>query len=130
MSSVEGTVVIEDQSEFRRVLGAGGPVVVNFTAAWCAPCRTLGPVLADLAREHAGRVTVAVVDVERAPDLAQAYRVTSMPTLIAFRGGQVVTQMVGFGGRGPIRKLFDELVRVEQPAPRIETSDRPAQPRR
>ena len=110
MSRVEGSVTIDNQGEFRRlVLAADGPVVVNFTAAWCAPCRHLSPVLADLAREHAGRVHVAVVDVEQAPDLAQAYRVTSMPTLIAFRGGQVVAHMVGFGGRATVQKLFDEL---------------------
>jgi thioredoxin 1 len=129
MSKVEGATVIDDQTEFRQlVLDAAGPVVAYFTAAWCAPCRNLSPVLADLAREHTGRVAVAVVDVEHAPDLAQAYRVTSMPTLLAFRGGQVVAQLVGFGGRGPVQKLFDELAR--DPVPRVATSDRAAQPGR
>jgi len=83
--------------------------VVEFTARWCAPCRRLVPLLDELARRHAGRVRVVVVDVEATPDLAQAYRVSAMPTLLGFRGGQVVAQQVGFGGRAAVERLFDEL---------------------
>lgn len=91
------------------VLAAPTPVVVEFTARWCAPCRRLAPVLDELARRHAGRVRVVVVDVEATPDLAQAYRVSAMPTLLGFRGGQVVAQQVGFSGRAAVERLFDDL---------------------
>ncbi|HEY8144402.1 MAG TPA: thioredoxin domain-containing protein [Kofleriaceae bacterium] len=91
------------------VLAAPTPVVVQFTASWCAPCRRLAPVLRELADRHAGRVALVVVDVEASPDLAQAYRVTSMPTLLGFRGGQVVAQQVGFSGRARVEELFAEL---------------------
>jgi thioredoxin 1 len=91
------------------VLAAATPVVVEFTASWCAPCRRLAPILSELAGRHAGRVGLVVVDVEAEPDLAQAWRVTSMPTLLGFRGGRVVAQQVGFSGRAPIERLFAEL---------------------
>ncbi len=91
------------------MLEAAVPVVVDFTAAWCAPCRVLAPLLDELAGRHAGQVRVAVVNVEVAPELAQAYRVTAMPTLLAFHRGQVVRQTVGFSGRGPVEKLFEQL---------------------
>ena len=103
-------IVLATSGDFRdHVLGSREPVVVDFTARWCAPCRSLSPVLEELALRHAGRVRVAVVDVEQAPELAQAYRVTAMPTLISFRAGQVVAHTVGFGGRGPLERLFEEL---------------------
>jgi thioredoxin 1 len=103
-------VVLASSTDFsKRVLESPEPVVVEFTAAWCAPCRSLAPVLDDLAARHAGQVHVAIVDVEQSPELAQTYRVTSMPTLLAFHRGQVVAQLVGFGSRRPVERLFAEL---------------------
>lgn len=99
-----------------EVLAAPTPVVVEFTASWCAPCRRLAPVLRELAARHAGRVALVVVDVEERPDLAQAWRVSSMPTLLAFRAGQVVAQQVGFSGRAPVERLFADLAISAAPA--------------
>ena len=92
-----------------EVLAAPTPVVVQFTARWCGPCRQLEPVLRELVSRHAGRVKLVVIDVEAMPDLAQAYRVTSMPTLFGFRGGAVVAQQVGYAGRARVEKMFAEL---------------------
>jgi thioredoxin 1 len=105
-------IVTTSEAFGSQVLEAGEPVLVDFTAAWCAPCRQLAPLLDELAGRHAGRVRVAVVNVEEAPELAQRYRVTSMPTLLAFHRGQVVRQMVGFGGRAPVERLFAELTQL------------------
>jgi thioredoxin 1 len=116
MDRSDKPVIIATWDDFRRaVLEAPAPVVVEFTAAWCAPCRHLAPVLDELARRHAGRVRVAVVQVEASPELAQAYRVTAMPTLLAFRGGQVVAHKVGHGGRAPVERLFAELAELAEP---------------
>ncbi|HKE13314.1 MAG TPA: thioredoxin family protein [Kofleriaceae bacterium] len=110
MSASSNSVFLTTSNDFHQaVLEAAGPVLVEFTASWCAPCRALAPVLEELGRRHAGRVRVAVVDVEASPELAQAHRVTAMPTLIAFHRGQVVAHAIGFGGRARVEKLFDEL---------------------
>ena len=119
MSSPVEPIILSTSDDFRHVvLEASEPVVVDFTAAWCAPCRALSPVLEELGRRHAGRVRVAVVRADDTPELAQEYRVTAMPTLIAFHRGQVVSQMVGFGGRARVEKLFAELAALPPlPAP-------------
>lgn len=110
-------IVLECYEDFvQHVLQAEQPAVVDFTAAWCAPCRRLAPVLEELGDRHAGLVRVAVVRVEDVPQLVQTYRVTSMPTLLGFHRGQVVAQLVGFGGRGPVEKLFAELAGFSGPA--------------
>jgi thioredoxin 1 len=110
MTSLDKSIITATSANFSHlVLEATEPVMVEFTAAWCAPCRALAPILDDLARRHAGQVRVAVVNVEEAPELAQAYRVTAMPTLLGFHGGQVVLHQVGFSGRAQVEKLFAEL---------------------
>lgn len=108
---MDSRAVLATSDDFRaQVLESEVPVVVDFTARWCGPCRALAPLLDELAVRHAGRVRVAVVDVEQAPWLSQTYRVTSMPTLIAFRDGRPVAQLVGYTGRRAVDRLFDELI--------------------
>ncbi|MBT2397866.1 thioredoxin [Streptomyces sp. ISL-100] len=89
-----------------EVLKAGLPVLVEFTADWCGPCRQLAPVLSDVAREEADRVKVVQLDVDSNPETTLRYGVLSMPTLIVFRDGEPVKQMVG---ARPKRKLLLEL---------------------
>ncbi|MEU6824315.1 thioredoxin [Streptomyces atriruber] len=85
---------------------ADRPVLVEFTADWCGPCRQLAPVLSELAREEAERLKVVQLDVDRSPETAIAYKVLSAPTMIVFRGGEPVLQMVGARAK---RKLLTEL---------------------
>lgn len=83
-------------SEFdAKVLEAQGPVLVDFFATWCGPCKMLAPTLDEVAGEVAGRAQVYKVDIDQSPNVASRYGVMSVPTLIVFENGQVKNQMVG-----------------------------------
>lgn len=77
------------------VLEATGPVLVDFWAEWCAPCRMVSPVLDEIARENAGKLTVTKLNVDDHPDIAADYHVTSIPTMAVFSGGELVKTIVG-----------------------------------
>ncbi|WSM37605.1 thioredoxin domain-containing protein [Streptomyces sp. NBC_01689] len=89
-----------------EVIGAELPVLVEFTADWCPPCRQMGPVLSALAAEEEGRLKVVQLDVDMNPETTNAYRVLSMPTFLVFRDGEPVKSMVG---ARPRRRLSEEL---------------------
>ncbi|MET9520404.1 thioredoxin [Streptomyces sp. NPDC002994] len=101
-----GVDAVTDATFDAEVLRAGLPVLVEFTADWCGPCRQLAPVLSDVAREEVDRVKVVQLDVDSNPETTIRYGVLSMPTLIVFRDGEPVKQMVG---ARPKRKLLLEL---------------------
>jgi thioredoxin 1 len=94
----------------RRVLESKIPVLVDFFAEWCPPCRTMAPVLEELAREYAGRVKVVKVNVEEEPRLAGEYGIMSLPTLMMFRGGEMVDMVVGAQPKGVVAERLQELV--------------------
>ncbi|MGI5480541.1 thioredoxin [Streptomyces lavendofoliae] len=89
-----------------EVLSADGPVLVEFTADWCGPCRQLAPVLSAVAEEEAGRLKVVRIDADTNPGTVTRYGVLSMPTLLVFRAGEPVRSMVG---ARPKRRLLQEL---------------------
>jgi thioredoxin 1 len=84
--------------------------VVDFWAEWCPPCHRLAPVLDELAAEYAGRARVVKLDVDANPDAARAYGVMAMPTLTVFRGGQVVSQVVGAQPKARLRAQLDSAL--------------------
>lgn len=91
-----------------EVINASLPVVVDFWAPWCGPCRAIGPLLEKMAQSWAGRVKVVKVNVDEEPQLAGAFNIRSIPTLVAMRGRDVVDIRVGFGGPASIESLFEQ----------------------
>ncbi len=90
-----------------EVLKADLPVLVDFWATWCAPCRMLGPVVEEVAEETEGRAIVGKINVDDEMDLARKYRVASIPTLIVFKNGQEVNRSVGVVEKEDILELLD-----------------------
>ncbi|MFF5402095.1 thioredoxin family protein [Streptomyces misionensis] len=97
---------VSDADFEAEVLGAELPVLVQFTAEWCGPCRQLAPVLRDIAAEEGDRLKVVRVDVDRSPRTTMAHGVLATPTLMVFRGGEPVRSMVGARAK---RRLLAEL---------------------
>lgn len=99
------------ESDFEReVLRSGEPVLVDFWAAWCPPCRALGPTIDRLAQAYQGRAKVVKVDVDASPGLAERYGVQSIPSLMIFRAGQVVDNWVGAAPESAISARLDRVL--------------------
>lgn len=102
-----GAVVeVTDATFGAVVLRSELPVLVDFTASWCSPCRMIAPVLDEMARELPGRLRIVRLDVDANPETTRAYGVLSMPTLMVFRSGEPVRSLVG---ARPKRRLLGEL---------------------
>jgi thioredoxin 1 len=100
------------------VLQASEPVVVDFYADWCGPCRMMTPVVEQLAGEYAGKVTIGKLDVDNNQEIAIRYGVMGIPTLGLFRDGKLVDRLVGYpGGPAPIKAWISKNVGVAAPTP-------------
>ncbi len=108
----EHTVHVTSATFETEILQSAEPVLIDFWAPWCGPCLAVAPVLDELAITYAGKVKVAKINVNEEPGLATEFRVRGIPTLYAVFDGQVVDQMVGFGGKRALAKAFAKLAEM------------------
>ena len=101
-------VVLTDDNWKTEVLEADGPVLVDFWAEWCPPCRMIAPAVDALATAYTGRAKVAKLNIDENPDLAHAFGVRSIPTLLVFKGGQVVDQQIGAVPQPFMARMLDQ----------------------
>lgn len=104
------TVKVTDQSFEADVLKSGEPVVVDFWAEWCGPCRMIGPALEEIAGEMAGKVKIAKINVDENPGVAGQLGIRSIPTLMIFKGGQLASQKVGAAPKGDLQRWIQANV--------------------
>ena len=104
-------LAINNTAEFQeKVLGSDIPVLVDFWAPWCGPCRAIAPAVEELATEYAGKAKVFKIDVDQVGEVAQNYGVMSIPALLVFKGGKVVDKQVGAGPKSQIAALIDRAL--------------------
>ena len=100
------TINVSNENFHKEVAESDIPVLVDFYAGWCTPCRMLSPVLEDISEELSGRVKIAKVDVTEESDLAEKFRILNLPTMMIFRKGQVTDTLVGAAGKQQIMELL------------------------
>ncbi|WP_405179951.1 thioredoxin [Nocardia sp. NBC_01377] len=110
MMRTDAVTAVTDATFAGEVLESELPVLVEFTASWCPPCRMIAPVLAEIAEEQADRVKVVALDVDANPETTAAYRVLSMPTLMVFRDGRAVQTTVGARAKRRLMADLDEVL--------------------
>jgi len=101
---------VDDKSFDEVVLGAKTPVMVDFWAPWCGPCRALAPTVEELAEEYQGKVTFAKVNVDENPKVASRYSIRSIPTLLVFKDGKPMAQVVGLRPKSELKQHLDDAL--------------------
>jgi thioredoxin 1 len=103
-------ITLSDDNFDQEVLKSDLPVLVDFWAAWCGPCRMVAPIIEDLAGEYAGKVKFAKLDVDANPRMASQFNIRSIPNMIVFKGGRPVDSLVGAMPKAAIAQRLDEAI--------------------
>lgn len=109
MASASIITLTKDNFE-KEVLQSQAPILVDFWAEWCGPCKMLAPVLDELAEEYTGKVKIGKVNIDEHQELATQYGIQSIPTLLLFHQGQVTEQVVGLRSKRELKTKFDSVV--------------------
>ncbi|OHD10465.1 MAG: thioredoxin [Spirochaetes bacterium GWD1_27_9] len=103
-------IIIDDSNFETEVLKSDKPVLVDFWAAWCAPCRMLGPIVEDVANEYSGKVKIGKCNVDDNQETASKYGIMSIPTILIFKDGKVVNQSIGVISKENVINLFRKYI--------------------
>jgi len=106
----EGVFTVTSASWDEEVLKGDGLVMVDFWAAWCGPCRIIAPTVEELAKEYTGKVKVAKLNTDENPEIASRYKIMGIPTLIFFKNGEKIDQVVGAVPKGQLKAKIDALL--------------------
>ena len=106
----QGIVNLTSATFDETVNSSGTPIVVDFWAEWCGPCKMIAPILTEIAAEKAGQGTIAKLNVDDHGDVAQRYGIMSIPTLLVFKDGQMVKKMVGAKGKSQLLQDLEEFI--------------------
>ena len=103
-------IVLTDQNFTDEVEKATMPVLVDFWAPWCGPCKIVGPIVEELAKEYTGKLKVGKMDVDQNPQTSGKYGIMSIPSLMFFKNGHVVKTIIGAQGKEALKKAIDEVL--------------------
>ena len=93
-----------------EVIKSNRPVLVDFGAEWCGPCKMIGPILSEIAQEYSNKIKVGKVDVDKSPEIAARFSIRSIPTLFFFKNGEIINQVIGFMSKKDLKKKIDSLL--------------------
>ncbi|WP_029136645.1 thioredoxin [Nakamurella lactea] len=105
-----GSIKTTDATFAQDVLQSDKPVIVDFWADWCTPCKVIAPVLEEIADSNSDKVTVAKLDIDANPQIAARYQIMSIPTMLVFKGGEVVKQVVGAKPKAALVAEFGDVL--------------------
>ena len=106
----ENVIHIGSEAAFDKLIAGDAPVLVDFWATWCGPCRMIAPIVEEIANAYAGKAIVAKVDVDEQGELAQRYRIMNIPTLMLFRQGQLVDKAIGARPKATLEQMLNKAL--------------------